>query len=76
MGFTKSLCPHFVCLSGLDLDLRLLRMLDDLMRVHGVAPAAKLERLVYENVDGFRNNISGNDKLDKAKEAGSGSYYE
>ena len=39
------------------------------MRVHGVAPAAKLERLVYENVDGFRNNISGgNDKLDKAKE--------
>ena len=43
------------------------------------APAAMPEgcsRLVFENVDGFRNNISGNDKLDKAKEAGSGSYYE
>ena len=44
---------------------------DDLMRVHGVAPGVKPEgcsRLVYENTDGLRNNISGNDKLDKAKE--------
>ena len=44
---------------------------DELLEVHGVAPNKKAEgvtRLLYENVDGIRNRICNNDKLDKAKE--------
>ena len=44
---------------------------DDLLTVHGVAPGPKPEgvtRLIYENPDGFNTRISGNEKLDKAKE--------
>jgi len=43
---------------------------DEVLQVHGVAPCTKAEgvvRLIYENLDGLPNKISGNDKLDKAK---------
>ena len=44
---------------------------NDLLNVHGIAPGAKPEgttRLIYENPDGFNTRISGNEKLEKAKE--------
>ena len=44
---------------------------DDLLEIHGVEPRKKPEGctwLIYENPDGFNNRISGNEKLDKAKE--------
>ena len=44
---------------------------DDLLTIHGVAPGPKAEgvsRLVYENLDGINTRISGNEKLEKAKE--------
>ena len=44
---------------------------DELLTVHGTAPGPKPEgvtRLIYENPDGFNTRISGNEKLDKAKE--------
>ena len=43
----------------------------ELLEVHGIAPGRKAEgvtRLIYENVDGFNNRITNNDKLDKAKD--------
>ena len=46
-------------------------IVNELLEVHGVAPTKKAEgvtRLLYENVDGIRNRICNNDKLDKAKE--------
>lgn len=44
---------------------------DELLRVHGVAPGSKGEgvtRLMYENSHSINNRITGNVKLDKAKE--------
>ena len=44
---------------------------DDLLTIHGMVPGPKPEevtRLIYENPDGFNTRISGNEKLDKAKE--------
>ena len=44
---------------------------DDLLNVHGISPGAKLDgvtRLIYENPNGFNTRISGNEKLEKAKE--------
>ena len=44
---------------------------EDLHNVHDIAPRAKPEgvtRLIYENPDGFITRISGNEKLEKAKE--------
>ena len=44
---------------------------NNLLNVHGIAPGAKPEgvtRLIYENPDGFNTRISGNEKLEKAKE--------
>ena len=44
---------------------------DTVLQVHGVAPGSKQDgvfRLVYENCNGLSNKISGNDKLDKARE--------
>ena len=44
---------------------------DELLKVHGVAPGAKPEgvtRMMYENSHGLNSRISGNEKLDKAKE--------
>jgi hypothetical protein len=49
----------------------ILHVLDDLLKVHGVPPPKKREgcmRFVYKNPDGINNRISGNEKLDKAKE--------
>lgn len=43
---------------------------DEVLKVHGVAPGTKADgvvRLIYENLDGLANRISGNDKLEKAK---------
>ncbi len=40
---------------------------DDLMKVHGRAPQAKREgvvRLLYENINGLNNRMSGNTKMD------------
>ena len=44
---------------------------DDLLTIHGNVPGPKPEgvsRLLYENLDGINTRISGNEKLDKAKE--------
>jgi hypothetical protein len=44
---------------------------DDVLWVHGVAPASKGEGiicLIYENMNGISNKMSNNDKLEKAKE--------
>ena len=44
---------------------------EELLNVHGVAPSRKpdgVSRLIYENGNGFSTTISGNEKLDKAKE--------
>jgi hypothetical protein len=43
---------------------------EEVLMVHGVAPGTKAEgvvRLIYENLDGLANKISGNDKLEKEK---------
>jgi hypothetical protein len=48
-----------------------LGILDEVLKVHGVAPATKGEgiiRLIYENANGFSNRLSGNEKIEKAKE--------
>ena len=44
---------------------------DEVLEVHGVAPGTKTDgvfRMIYENCNGLSNKISGNDKLEKAKE--------
>ena len=44
---------------------------DDLLSIQGNVPGPKrdgVSRLIYENADGFNTRISGNEKLDKAKE--------
>jgi hypothetical protein len=44
---------------------------DEVLKVHGVAPATKGEgiiRLIYENANGFSNRLSNNEKIKKAKE--------
>jgi hypothetical protein len=44
---------------------------DELLRIHGVMPGSKQEgtvRLLYENLNGILSMISGNDKLEKAKQ--------
>ena len=44
---------------------------DELLRVHGVPPQKKKEgcmRFIYENPDGINNRISGNEKLEKARD--------
>jgi hypothetical protein len=44
---------------------------DEVLTVHGIAPGSKADgvfRLVYENCNGLSNKISGNEKLEKAKE--------
>jgi hypothetical protein len=45
-------------------------VLDDLLRIHGVAPGSKADgvvRLMYENLNGLLSKICGNEKLEKAK---------
>ncbi len=48
-----------------------LGILDKVLKIHGVAPASKGEGiicLIYENANGFRNRLSINEKVEKAKE--------
>jgi hypothetical protein len=43
---------------------------DEVLTVHGTAPGIMgdgVTRLIYENLDGLPNKISGNEKLEKAK---------
>jgi hypothetical protein len=43
----------------------------EVLQIHGAAPASKPEgviQLVYENVNGISNRLSGNEKVEKAKE--------
>jgi hypothetical protein len=44
---------------------------EEILQVHGYAPPKKAEwtvQLIYENVNGFCNQLSGNEKVDKARE--------
>jgi hypothetical protein len=48
-----------------------LGILEEVLQVHGVAPASKGEsviRLIYENVNGISNKLSNNERVEKAKE--------
>ena len=43
----------------------------EILQVHGYAPPKKAEgtiRLIYENVNGLQNQLSGNEKVNQAKE--------
>jgi hypothetical protein len=43
---------------------------EEVLQVHGTAPGSKTEGvawLIYENLDGLANKISGNKKLEKLK---------
>ncbi len=45
-------------------------ILDEVLKVHGVAPTSKVEGiicLIYENANGFSNRLSNNEKVEKAK---------
>ena len=44
---------------------------EEILQVHGYAPPKKAEgtvRLIYENVNGFCNRLSGNEKLNRVRE--------
>ena len=44
---------------------------EELLRVHGIAPGKKPEvvtRIIYKNANSFNTRISGNEKVEKAKE--------
>ena len=48
-----------------------LGVLEEVLRIHGTAPASKPEgviRLIYENANGISNKMSNNEKVEKAKE--------
>ncbi len=48
-----------------------LGILDEVLKVHGVAPASKGEGIIcmiYENANGISNRLSDNEKVEKAKE--------
>jgi hypothetical protein len=48
-----------------------LGILDEVIKVHGVAPTSKGEGiicLIYENANGFSNRLTNNEKVKKAKE--------
>jgi hypothetical protein len=48
-----------------------LGILDEVLKVHGVAPASKgggIIHLIYKNANGFSNRLSDNEKVEKAKE--------
>ena len=47
------------------------KIAEELLRVHGIAPGKKPEgitRIIYENVNGLNTRISGNEKVEKAKD--------
>ena len=44
---------------------------EEILQVHGYAPPKKAEgtvRLIYENVNGLQNRLSGNEKVERARE--------
>jgi len=44
---------------------------EEILQVHGYAPSKKVDgmvRLIYENVNGLQNRLSGNEKVERAKE--------
>ena len=44
---------------------------EELLRVHVIAPGKKpdeVTRIIYENANSFNTRISGNEKMEKAKE--------
>jgi len=44
---------------------------EEILQVHGYAPSKKVDgmvRLIYENVNGLQNRLSGNEKVEQAKE--------
>jgi hypothetical protein len=44
---------------------------EEIVQVHGYAPSKKVDgmvRLIYENVNGLQNRLSGNEKVERAKE--------
>ena len=48
-----------------------MKIAEELLRVHGIAPGKKPEgitRIIYENVNGLNTRISGNEKVEKAKD--------
>ena len=53
-------------------ELEEIKLIDDyLLEVHGIAPGKKrdgITRLIYENLNGVNNILTGNDKLDKARQ--------
>ena len=52
-------------------EINSIQVLDELLRVHGMAPPTKVEGsfcLIFENVNGFQNKMCGNVKVDKAKD--------
>ena len=52
-------------------EINFVQVLDEQLRVHGMAPRTKVEgsvRLIYENLNGFQNKMCGNVKVDKAKD--------
>ncbi len=45
--------------------------MDEVLKVHGVAPASKGEgiiHMIYENANGINNRLSDNEKVEKTKE--------
>ncbi len=52
-------------------EINMIEVPKEVLQVHGHAPPTKAERtfrLIYENVNGFFNQLSGNKKVKKAKE--------
>jgi hypothetical protein len=52
-------------------EINMIEVPEEVIKVHGHTPPTKAEgmvRLIYENVDGFCNQLSGNKKIEKARE--------
>ncbi len=52
-------------------EINMIEVPEEVLQVQGHAPPTKAEgmvRLIYENVNGFSNQLSGNKKVKKAKE--------
>ncbi len=52
-------------------EINSITLLEEILQVHGYAPPTKAEGtviLMYENVNSFQNRLSGNEKVERAKE--------
>ena len=52
-------------------EINIITLPEEILQVHGYAPPKKAEGmvcLIYENVHGFQNRLSGNEKVERAKE--------